>query len=103
MVFTGLGLRADPGKIKKLYMSRMSDLNVTRKPVTSQSNNKSKGWEFSNCRGRRPALGEHVKEVLRPLRLTTSSWSQFHLSGGMRGMTPQEEEFPGLLKSGYWN
>ena len=34
--------------------------------------------------------GGHFSDVWRPLRVTTSSWSQFRRAGGIRGITPQD-------------
>ena len=100
-VFTDLGLGSDPGKTINLVLSRMSDLDVTGKPVTSESSNPdtcSKTCSFLTAMNVCQPLGGHFKEVLRPLRLTTSSWSQVRLAKKDENHDSQGEEVPGILR-----
>ena len=94
-VFTDLGQGDDPGKTKKLYCPRCQTWTLQgnlfhQSPTTRRH---AKEFEFSNCMNVRQPSGGHFKEVLRPLRLITSSQSQLRLAGGIRDITPQERRF----------
>ena len=71
----------------------MSCFDDTGKPEASESNRALACSVTCSLRSAVNVLhprGGHFSVVWRPLRVTTSSWSQFRRAGGIRGITPQD-------------